>query len=221
MKKLLPIPTIDHIPPYDRAEHLCDKMDKIFSEVQEEIIGLKHIVDPFACKSVVLDIFGQMVNANMRKTDSEDIKRHRIYSAIEDNKLFGTWSRVKGLVDNICGGDSKLASQKPNDVWMLMGDKQTQQLGRPTWACLGLDEQTAKTDMCGIILEGTLEGASIWQKGMFNIDTDNNHLTAKEVELLYENLFSSTPVGMTIGVGYMMGTKFVPYFVLGGINDTL
>ena len=213
MEKLLPIPTIDHIPPYDRAEPLCDKMDKIFSEVQEEIIGLKHITDPFACKSVVLDTFGQMVNANMRKTDSEDTKRHRIYSAIEDNKLFGTWSRVKGLIDDVCGGDSRLVTQEPDDIWLLMGDEQIQRFERPTWAVLGLDEQTAETNMYGIILEGV---PTIWQKGIFNIDVDNNHLTTKEVELLYENLFSSTPVGMTIGVGYIVGTELVPYFVLGG-----
>lgn len=213
MKQLLPIPTINHIPPYDKAEPLCNKMDKIFSEVQEEIIGLKHITDPFACKSVMLDTFGQMVSANMRKTDSEDIKRHRIYSAIEDNKLFGTWSRIKGLIDDICGGDSKLVLQEPDDIWIIIGDELTQKLGRPTWACLGLDEQTAETNMYGIALEGA---TAIWQKGIFNIDVDNNHLTAKEVELLYENLFSSTPVGMTIGVGYMMGTEFVSYFVLGG-----
>lgn len=213
MEKLLPIPTINHIPPYNRAEHLCNKMDKIFSEVQGEIVGLKHITDPFACKSVVLDTFGQMFDANMRKTNSEDVKRHRINSAIEDNKLFGTWLQVKNLIDSICGGNSKLAFQEPDDIWVLMGDEQTQELGRPTWACLGLDEQTAKTDMCGIILEGV---PTIWQKGIFNIDVDNNHLTPKEVELLHETLYSSTPVGMTIGVGYIMDTEFVSYFVLGG-----
>ena len=213
MKELLPIPTIDHIPPYDRAESLCNKMDKIFSEVQEEIIELKHITDPFACKSVVLDTFGRMVNANMRKTDSEDVKRHRIYSAIEDNKLFGTWSRVKGLIDSICGGDSKLVFQEPDDAWMLIGDEQTQELGRSTWAGLGLDEQTAETNMYGIALDGI---PTIWQKGIFNIDVDNDHLAPKEIELLHETLYSSTPVGMTIGVGYIMGTELVPYFVLGG-----
>ena len=94
-----------------------------------------------------------------------------------------------------------------------MGNEQIQELGRSTWAGLGLDEQTAETNMYGIILEGV---PTIWQKGMFNIDVDNNHLTPKEVELLYENLYSSTPVGMTIGVGYIMGTEFVSYFVLGG-----
>lgn len=214
MEKLLPIPTINHIPPYDRAEPLCDKMDKIFSEVQGEIVGLKHIADPFACKSVALDVFGQMVDANMRKTDSEDVKRHRIYSAIEDNKLFGTWSRIKNLIDSICGGNSKLVFQEPDDIWMLMGDEQTQELGRSTWAGLGLNEQTAETDMYGIILEGV---PTIWQKGMFNIDVDNNHLTTKEVELLHETLYSSTPAGMTIGVGYIIGTEFVSYFILGGI----
>lgn len=213
MERLLPIPTIEHIPPYDRAEPLCNKMDKIFSEVQEEIVGLKHIADPFACKPAVLDTFGRMVDANMRKTDSEDIKRHRIYSAIEDNKLFGTWSRVKGLIDSICGGDSKLVFQEPDDAWMLMGDEQTQELGRSTWAGLGLDEQTAETNMYGIALDGV---PTIWQKGMFNIDVDNDYLTPKEVELLHETLYSSTPVGMTIGVGYVVGTELVPYFVLGG-----
>ena len=213
MEKLLPIPTINHIPPYDRAEHLCNKMDKIFSEIQEEIIELKHTADPFACKPVVLDTFGQMVSANMRKTDSEDIKRHRIYSAIEDNKLFGTWSRVKGLIDSICGGDSKLVFQEPDDAWILMGNEQTQELGRSTWAGLGLDEQTAETNMYGIALDGV---PTIWQKGMFNIDVDNDHLATKEIELLHDTLYSSTPVGMTIGVGYVVGTELVPYFVLGG-----
>ena len=213
MEKLLPIPTIEHIPPYDRAEHLCNKMDKIFSEMQGEIIGLKHIADPFACKSIMLDTFGRMVNANMRKTDSEDVKRHRIYSAIEDNKLFGTWSRVKNFIDSICGGDSKLVFQEPDDAWMLMGDERTQELGRFTWAILGLDEQTTETNMYGIALDGV---PTIWQKGMFNIDVDNDHLTSKEVELLHETLYSSTPVGMTIGVGYVVGTELVPYFVLGG-----
>lgn len=213
MEKLLPIPTINHIPPYDRAEHLCNKMDKIFSEIQEEIIELKHTADPFACKPIVLDTFGQMVSANMRKTDSEDIKRHRIYSAIEDNKLFGTWSRVKGLIDSICGGNSKLVFQEPDDAWILMGNEQTQELGRSTWAGLGLDEQTAETNMYGIALDGV---PTIWQKGMFNIDVDNDHLTPKEVEILHETLYSSTPVGMTIGVGYVVGTELVPYFVLGG-----
>lgn len=213
MEKLLPIPTINHIPPYDRAEPLCNKMDKIFSEIQEEIVELKHIIDPFACKSVVLDTFGQMVNANMRKTDSEDIKRHRIYSAIKDNKFFGTWSRVKGLIDSICGGDSRLVFQEPDDAWILMGDEQIQESGRSTWAVLGLNKQTAETNMYGIILEGV---PTIWQKGTFNIDVDNNHLTPKEVELLHDTLYSSTPVGMTIGVGYVVGTELVPYFVLGG-----
>lgn len=213
MEKLLPIPIIDHIPPYDRAEHLCNKMDKIFLEVQEEIVGLKHNTDPFACKSVVLDVFGKMVDANMRKTDNEDTKRHQIYSAIEDNKLFGTWSRVKGLIDSICHGDAKLVFKEPDDTWMLCGTSQMEELSRSTWAVLGLDEQTAETNMYGIALDGV---PTIWQKGVFNIDVDNNHLTSKEVELLHETLYSSTPVGMTIGVGYVVGTELVPYFVLGG-----
>lgn len=213
MEKLLPIPTINHIPPYDRADHLCNKMDKIFSEVQEEIINLKHITDPFACKSVVLDVFGQMVDANMRKTDSEDIKRHRIYSAIEDNKLFGTWSRVKGLIDSICGGDAKLVFQEPDDAWMLCGTAQMQDLSRETWACLGLTQQSAETNMYGIALDGV---PTIWQKGIFNIDVDNDHLTSKEIELLHDTLYSSTPVGMTINVGYVVNTELIPYFVLGG-----
>lgn len=213
MKQLLPIPTINHIPPYDRAEPLCDKMDKIFSEVQEEIIGLKHIADPFACKSVVLDVFGKMVDANMRKTDSEDIKRHRIYSAIEDNKLFGTWLRVKGLIDDICHGDAKLVFGEPNDAWMLCGTAQMEGLSRSTWACLGLDQQSAENNMYGIALDGV---PTIWQKGVFNIDVDNDHLTTKEIEFLHETLYSSTPVGMTIQVGYTVGTELIPYFVLGG-----
>lgn len=213
MEKLLPIPTIDHIPPYDRAENLCNKMDKIFSEVQEEIICLKHTADPFACKSSVLDVFCKMVDANARKTDSEDVKRHRIYSAIEDNKLFGTWSRVKGLIDNICGGDAKLVFQEPDDAWMLCGTERIEESSRSTWACLGLDQQSAESDTYGIALEGV---PTIWQKGMFNVDVDNDHLTSKEIELLYETLYSSTPVGMTIWVGYIEGTELVSYFVLGG-----
>lgn len=214
MKKLLPIPTIDHIPPYDRAEHLCDKMDKIFSEVQEDIIGLKYVIDPFACKSVTLDTFGKMLNADTQKTDSENTKRHKIYSAINDNKLFGTWLQIKSTIDILCGGDSRLVFQEPNDIWILTGSPKTDSLIRSTWAVLGLNEQSAESNLYGIILEGT---PPLWQKGIFNIDVDNDHLTQKEIDILYKRLYRSTPVGMTVNVGYTTDGQFKAYFVLGGI----
>ncbi len=216
MKKLLPIPTIAHIPPYDRAEHLCNKMDKVFSETQEEIVSLKNASDPFACKVTVLDTLGQMVNANVHKTDSENTKRHRIYSAIQDNKLFGTWSSVKNLIDSICGGDARTLDQTPDDIWVLCGDTMVQSVARNTWASLGLTQQSAQADTYGIALSGTTD---VWQTGsVFGIDVDNNHLTPKEVEMLYETLYSSTPIGMTVDVGCIRNGSFESYFVLGGLQ---
>lgn len=214
MKKLLPIPTIEHIPPYDRAEHLCDKMDKIFSEIQDNIVELKYIIDPFACKSVTLDIFSKMLNADVYKTDNENTKRHKIYSAISDNKLFGTWLQVKNTIDALCGGDSKLIFQQPDDAWILAGDLETDSELKFTWAVLGLDEQSAESNLYGIALEGV---PPLWQKGIFGVDIDNNHLTQKEIDVLYEDLYLSAPVGMTINIGCMIDGQFKIYFILGGV----
>ena len=213
MEKLLPIPTIEHIPPYDRAEALCNKMDSIFLGIQKDIISLKNILDPFACPSGVLNAFARFLNANCKETDSEDIKRHRIWSAIEDNKLFGTWQQIKRTIDSICGGDSQIVFSVPDDIWILCGDGgivDTQI--KETWVVFGIDENSAQTNLYGIALDGV---PTLWQKGVFNIDVDNDHLTQSEIDLLYETLFPTTPVGMTIAIGYLVGTELVPYFILG------
>lgn len=219
MQRLLPIPTINHIPKYDRAENLCNKMDSIFLGVQEEIINLKNILDPFACPAKSLDVFAKYLNTYTKPTDPEHIKRSRIFHAIENNKLFGTWIQVKNLIDDICRGDAKLVFNMPDDAWFLCGDGGVADVQAvPTWSVFGLTEQTAQTNMYGISLDGV---PTLWQKGVFNIDVDNNHLTQKEIDLLYETLYPSTPVGMTITVGYAEDTKLIPYFILGVTNDTL
>lgn len=210
---LLPIPTIEHIPPYEGAENLCNKMDSIFLGIHKDIVNIKTLFDPFACPASFLNTFARMMNAYCKETDSEDVKRHRIWSAMADNKLFGTWTRVKSYIDDICGGDSKLVFGMPDDAWFLCGDGNTvDNIAKSTWAVFGLDEQSAQTDSYGIALEGT---SPLWQAGVFYIDVDNDHLTQQEQTLLYETLFPSTPIGMTIGVGYIQGTDFVPYFTLG------
>ena len=216
MEKLLPIPTIEHIPPYDRAEALCNKMDSIFLGIQKDIISLKNILDPFACPSGVLNVFARFLNANCKETDSEDIKRHRIWSAIEDNKLFGTWQQIKRTIDSICGGDSQIVFSVPDDIWILLGDGGIVDAQiKETWAVFGIDENSAQTNLYGIALDGV---PTLWQKGVFNIDVDNDHLTQSEINLLYETLFPTTPVGMTIAIGYLVGTELVPYFILGEVS---
>lgn len=213
MQKLLPIPTIEHIPQYDRAEPLCTKMDKIFLEVQSDIIELKNILDPFACPARVLDIFARFLNTNCKTTDSEDIKRHRIWNAITDNKLFGTWEETKRYIDDICGGDARLIFPVPDDIWMLCGDGGVvDNLAKPTWTIFGVNTQTAQENKYGVLLEGT---KPLWQRGVYDVDVDNDHLTQQEIDILYETLFPITPVGMTIVIGYMDGTDIVPYFTLG------
>lgn len=212
---LLPIPTIEHIPPYDRAEALCSKMDSIFLNINKEIVDIKTFFDPFACPANFLNVLARFVNAYCKDTDSEDVKRHRIFDAIADNKLFGTWTRVKAYIDELCGGDAKIVFGMPDDAWFMCGDGSTvDRITLPTWAIFGLDEQSAQEDKYGIALEGT---GTMWEKGKFYIDVDNDHLTQSEIDLLFETLFPSTPIGMTIGVGYVVGTDFVPYFVLGEI----
>lgn len=210
---LLPIPSAKYIPQYDRSQPLTDKIDEIFSKIMNEIINLKHVFDPFACDAKFLEVFGHMLNSFSEKTDTENIKRQRIWSAIQDNKLFGTWVIVKEHIDEICKGDAELVFQTPDDIWLLSGDgDMTDRIVKPTWAVMGLDEQSAQLDIYGIALEGV---PIIWQKGMYYINVDNDHLTQDEIDLLYKTLVVSTPVGMTIIVGYLVGTNVEPYFVLG------
>lgn len=220
MKNMLPIPFIEHIPPYEGAENLCAKMDEIFLRLRDEIISLKHTLDPFACKSNVLKVFCDFLSANVKDTDSEKYKRDHIWTAIQDNKMFGTWTQVKNVIDGICGGDSNggkgadIVFDTPADVWALLGDGFVTE--EKTWAIFGLDATSAASDEYGIALEGV---PTLWQKGIFNIDVGNDHLTQKQIEQLYEALYPTTPVGMTIAVGYVVGTELIPYFTLGGIQN--
>lgn len=217
MQHMLPIPFIEHIPPYEGAENLCAKMDEIFTKLMDEIISLKYVLDPFACKSNVLKVFCEFFSANVKDTDTEKYKRDHIWTAIQDNKMFGTWVQVKNVIDGICGGNSNggkgsdLVFDVPNDMWALLGDGLVNE--EQTWSIFGLDKTSQTSNQYGIALEGV---PTLWQKGIFNIDVANDHLTQKQIDQLYEALYPTTPVGMTIKVGYMVGTELVPYFTLGG-----
>ncbi|MBD5584199.1 MAG: hypothetical protein HDQ88_03885 [Clostridia bacterium] len=229
MKDMLPIPFIEHIPPYEGAENLCAKMDDIFTKLKDDILSLKYAFDPFACKNAVLKVFADFLAANVKDTDSEDYKRHHIWTAIQDNKMFGTWIQVKNIIDGICGGKSDtdygsdVVFSQPRDMWALLSPGKTVDEGgvevstEETWAVFGLDRTSQQNGEYGIMLEGM---PTLFQKGIFNIDVKNDHLTQKQIDQLYEALLPTTPVGMTIKVGYIKEgtTELVPYFTLGGIE---
>ena len=213
MQKLLPIPTIEHIPLYDHSEALCNKMDKIFTEIQNDILDLKHLSDPLACKSVAINALGNMLNANLKPTDSEEQKRKDVSLAIENNKLYGTWIHVKNIIDDICNGDSTILDKGSTDIWALAGDgSDIDRSMKSTWSCFGIDQQSAQADTYGILLDGS---KLIWQMGIFNIDVDNNSLTDDEITLLHEKLLPITPIGMILHIGYVDGEDFINYFIIG------
>ena len=215
MRRLLPIPTIKHIPPYIGAEPLCDKMDEIFSGIQQDIVDLQCLLDPFRCPANFLDAFASFLNANIKSTDPEITKRHQIFTAVSDNKMFGTWLQIKNTIDYFCGGNSCKVLGEPDDGWFMLGSgERWEESIKETWACLGLDITSAEADTYGIALDSP--SSQIWVKGVYNIDVDADLTTAQQ-EVLRDKLFNIVPLGMTIKIGHFVDSEFEIYFVLGGI----
>jgi len=206
----LPIPAIDHLPRIFRddpkATSLSNMMDSHIILWRDETLGLDELLDPIRCPGVLLDVFGEYVNAGILGSDSEDTKRKKIATAIQGHKLAGTWIHdIKPKIDVIAGGDSTIVKATPDSAdWIILGDGNAP--ATYYWSSLGAD---GIDDFLGIDLYG--DGYEVGVQGNIYINVDNAALTAEEqadIVILFE-IYG--PAYFYIHIGYLSGGNWVEY----------
>lgn len=209
---MLPIPTIDYMPEIfkgdSKAVAFCEMLDGFLEEIKTGIIGLNDISDPVRMPVIVLDRMGNYLNAGIYPGDSEDVKRKKIATAVKRHKYRGSFKfDVKGRIDNIAGGDSKLVDNTGGPDWIIIG-KEEAPPGSKTAVWSGPTEDNA-----GINIFGT--GYEFGMPGVVRIDVDNPALTVEQQEKIRIEMLDTVPAYYYVVFGYFDGDDFVEYFSIG------
>jgi hypothetical protein len=107
---LLPLPSSKYLPkiltenPDAGTTALTSKIDDHIETWLEEIFGVYWLKSPLRCLSTLLDYLSYMIAAPVFKGDTEAQKRIKIYNAVSQQKIRGTWAAyAKPLFDAITG----------------------------------------------------------------------------------------------------------------------
>jgi len=111
MFKLLPIPTIENIPPYDGAKPLCDMLDRQYKGWFDDTIQIEQLKDPLIAPARALNVMGHMFAADLQDVDTPRTKRAKITLAQDINKRRGMWLVVKDIIDSVVGKDARFIWQ--------------------------------------------------------------------------------------------------------------
>lgn len=211
---MLPESIIDYIPTfYRRDEKLIAFADKIYSilaDLKSDTLGLNDLIDPMKIPSNLLKNLGYLLNAGIRASDSETIKRQKIVYAVQAHKRRGSFSLdAKPKIDAIAGGDSQVLHAWLSDDWILVGDGNAP--AEAYWASLGAD---GIDDDLGLALIGS--GLEMEVAGNVYIDVDNNSLSAAEQDQIEAEMEDVVPAYCYVHFGYINGSgKFQEYFMMG------
>ena len=141
----LPIPSINFIPKVYRDNPtagtiaLTNKIDSNLIAWKKEILQLGWLTSAVKCPAPFLDELGYMFNAGITPTDGETTKRKKIFYAIQNNQLRGTWQySAKTTIDAITGYNAQQYTIQSADDWILTGDGQIE-IDNPDWSILGGD----------------------------------------------------------------------------------
>lgn len=107
---LLPLPSLKYLPkiltenPDAGTTALASKMDTHIETWRDEIFGVYWLKSPLRCLATLLDNLSDMIAAPVFKGDTETQKRIKIYNAVAQQKIRGTWAAyAKPLFDAITG----------------------------------------------------------------------------------------------------------------------
>jgi hypothetical protein len=141
----LPIPSLQYIPKVYRDNPtagtlaLTNKIDSNLIAWRKEIIELGWITSAVKCPAMFLDEIGYMFNSAITPTDSETTKRKKIFYAIQNNQLRGTWLySAKVIIDAITGYNAQQYTIQSADDWIMTGDGMIE-VDNPDWSILGGD----------------------------------------------------------------------------------
>lgn len=211
---MLPIPFIDYIPVfYERDSKLIafsDKMDEYMNDLKSDTIGLNDLIDPVKMPVVVLDLWGDFLNAGINVFDTEATKRVKIATAVQSHRRRGSFvDDAKPKIDAIAGGDSQIVKTFSGDDWILVGDGLTP--SSYYWSAMGADGIDINL---GISLVG--DGTEAFVAGNVYIDVDNSSLTAEEQLRIRLEMEDIAPAYFYVHIGYIDGSGvFQTYFVMG------
>lgn len=167
---MLPRPFERYIPEFfirdGKLTALSSKTDTHLDEWTEDVFCLEKIIDPVMMPEYLLDDVGTYLNAGLLNTDTERIKRQKIWNAVKNHRFRGTWVfDVKPTIDIIIGGDSQIFGSADNSDFILLGQEE----GDPDffWGTMGID---GINDELGIDLVG--DGTELTATGIILIDID-------------------------------------------------
>jgi len=186
-----------------------DKFQSIIDDIQDDILGLNTLLDPFKINSSFLTVLGNYLNAGINSSDDEHTKRIKIATAVQGHKIRGSWNfDAKPKIDAIAGGDAKLLTSIGTGEWIFVGDGETP--ASYYLATLGGD---GIDDELGLFLLGA--GDEIEISGNVYIDVDNVILTALEQENIRLSMLDIVPAYYIVHFGYLDGAGiFQEYFVM-------
>jgi hypothetical protein len=184
---------------------LAEKMDSIFTAIENDIKSLGTLHDPVRCPYWILNELGYFLNADLKNIDTEAVKRQKIETAIESHKNGGTWNKsIKLIIDSVVGGNSVIVTYVGYDDFVVCG--KGDEPAAYYWAGVGGKDDALPY---GIYIYG--KGYEEGIKGVVRIDVGSSTLTAAEVENLKSQILRFSPAYMIIILGYISGGIFTAY----------
>lgn len=212
---LLPIPSINFFPSgYDKTDPkltaLSDKIDSIFTAIENETFQLAWLKQPEKCPAKYLDELGYMYNAGLLQSDSDRTKRQKISSAIASHKIRGSWvNHAKIIIDAITGYSAVIFRGADADDFILCGDGVLE--AGTDWAILGGDG----TSPYGFSLIGS--GSEVEIPGNIYINLHPGIYTAvlssdQIAQIVLNIAMDIVPAYMIVYLGYLDSTgSFIVY----------
>jgi phage tail-like protein len=219
MKHALPIPALDYFPRayWDDTSMiaLASRMDILFGEVEASIIAMRDRNSPEACPSQLLDELAYELAAGVLTTDSDATKRRKIATAVQVQKVRGTWEySAKAVIDSIVMplgslGATLWTSWDTSAAWLLRANLAVEPLN--FMASMGTDGVTANL---GILLIGS--GYEFEIAGNVYVDLGISTLTAEQVAQVIAAIANEiVPAYFRVTLGYVTAGQFTAY--AGGI----
>jgi hypothetical protein len=212
MKRLIPIPHLDNIPPYDEREKFCEMLDAVFGAVYDDVIGLNHLNDPLRCRAECLDALIEIVGGDVNPADTTSLKRVKAYNARNSEFKPSLWKTIKNLIDSLTGESANISidtADKRND-WGLQS----------TNANLTLDDKTVASQIVadvnaidvGLTLLAqelyTIDGFS--SSALIKIDV-GGALNAEQSARIKQTIISQIPAYKKVAIGYFDSGTFITY----------
>ena len=207
---MLPRPFVNYIPTFlnrnDTLLALANKIDEHLDEWQQDVLDLNTIIDPARMPVSILDDVGQYLTAGILSSDSERVKREKIWNAIQSHQLRGTFQfDIKPTIDTITGLDASIFSGFDNSDFIVLGNEAADP--DVFWATMGIDsvDDNLGIDMVGagdeLVLAGTI---LIDLGGLFN-----------DIAALELATVDKIPVYFNVVFGYVVNNEFIALPISG------